>query len=658
MIRKSNGWLGSSIAAVFFTAAVVASPTAHAQNREKYDSVAARYKNEHAVYTNYIEKLNISQDEEGHLVAKSDVVMEKLFLTDLSATNYNIDYFTHGSFHELTDFNATAYIPVSNKGYKRVENSIFGEGGSSDRSELTDDRYIVAYYTGLRKNAITTTTYSEVYPNLYLLNGFGFRENIPILNATYQVTVPKFVKMNFALVGPDTNIVKRSVWEEGSNVVYTFTAKNVKAFKGYPRVPSGRYLVPIVFPAIVSFRPTGAKKDSVLAGNKDAFYHQQYKFIKGLNIKTGSDLNKKVDELTRNAYSDREKAANIYRWVQDNLHYFGFERGLEGFVPRQADTVFARKYGDCKDMASIISAMCRKAGLNAYFTWIGTNDIPYSHDEMLDPALYNHMICAVHIGEDWIFLDGTDKHLPFGDNRIDIQGKEALVAIDANHYEIVKVPVASESRSVITDNSTMRIMNNDIAGSVSQHYTGYPSWTMIHELDGVRRKDEKDKYVRNLTMRGSDKYLCNQYDVSENDNLDISLNTDYTIGDYVNYVGKQCIINMNATRRFAGLRVNDSNRNVPVYLDNKETIRESVVLEVPKGYKVAYVPKPAEGSIPGLWAYKIAYNVDNKAGKVTLTKEYQLNTTKIDPTKFEENNKLVDELKKQYRETVVLTAQK
>jgi hypothetical protein len=70
---------------------------------------------------------------------------------------------------------------------------------------------------------------------------------------------------------------------------------------------------------------------------------------------------------------------------------------------------------------------------------------------------------------------------------------------------------------------------------------------------------------------------------------------------------------------------------------------------------VTTVPKGAKGGVNGLWSYNISYAADKKAGTVTLTKELVVHTMKIEPAKFAEHNKAIDELKKQYKETVVLT---
>jgi hypothetical protein len=659
MVRKT---FKSLVAVLLCVPGVVMTNTADAQTsarRQKYEDIAARYKDEPAVYTNITERLTI-KDEEGELKATSDVVMEKLLISDLSLNTHNTEEFSYGDFFKLSNYDGKALVPNKSGDYKTIDAAGFGEGGNASYTFMDDIRIVQAYYSGLSKGSVTTTGYGLDYSHLTMLSGHGFQREIPVLNMTYEVVAPTTMKMGFLVKGIDTTMIRRSVETKDGNTFYRFTAQNIPAYKHYDHVPSASYYVTLVFPYVKSFRKTGASKDSVMLNNIDGLYKYEYAHIRGINLKTDSFLNKKVAELTRNAYSDKEKAQNIYKWVQDNMHYVAFECGMEGFVPRQADTVFKRKYGDCKDMASILTAMCRKAGLEAYFTWIGSNNKPYTHSDMPTAQLYDHMISTVKLGDEYVFMDGTDKFLPFGANRCDLQGKEACISIDAKNYKVVKVPEAGAAQNTVTDNMTMTISNDDVAGSVTQHYTGYEAWNMIHRLSDNKRKDEKDKLVRRITRRGSDKYLVPRYDLyaQEAGNMDVNISADYTLGDYVQNVGKQTIVNMNAKHTFTDMRVNDSGRNVPVYLDNKRTVRETVTLNVPDGYRVTYLPKGAQGSVDGLWSYKLSYKEDKAAKKVILTKEYALNTMMVKPEQFAANNKLADDLKKQYNQTVVLTAKK
>jgi hypothetical protein len=159
-------------------------------------------------------------------------------------------------------------------------------------------------------------------------------------------------------------------------------------------------------------------------------------------------------------------------------------------------------------------------------------------------------------------------------------------------------------------------------------------------------------------MRGNPNFVVSHYDInaSKSGNKDLNMSTNYTMKNYVQRVKKDVFMNMNVKTTFSENQVNDLNRKIPVYLEYKRIIKETVTLNVPKGHRVTYLPKPAKGGVDGLWSYNISYKADTKNNTVTLTKEYELKTMSIKPEQFAANNKLVDELNQQYKETVVLTA--
>jgi hypothetical protein len=607
-------------------------------DRDKFDEIAAKYKDDAAVYTNLSEQLVINV-EDGELTASSNITMEKLFISDLSLNTYNTDYFWFSLFHQPTNYKGTAFIP-SGKSYKVTEGA-FGSGAPGEYVFYDDNRVAQAYYSGLKKNTVTETKYSLMHTDVHMIPFFMFQdshESLPVVK------------------GEHTSWIKQSKEEKNGRVIYTFTAENIPAPKYFGNVPSGLYYIPHVIPYITSFRMTGAKKDSLLLSNTDNLYKYLYSYIQNINMKQDTSLINKVKEITQNDATAREKAAHIYNWVQKNIHYVGIEYGLEGFIPRLADTVYKRKYGDCKDMTSIIVTMCRKAGLDAYYTWIGTDLLPYFHDETPLNLCENHMIAAIKLGNEWLFLDGTHDELPLGRNRRDIQGKEAFISIDANTYKIVKIPEETSDNNMVVDSTLLTIGDYKINGTARIHYTGHQAWDLRRRIADHGPKDEKDKLIRNLIGRGSNKFIQTNYKISapENRDRDLSIKVDFTIDDYAQKVGREFFINMNLNKELEDRYIDTKDRTVAYYNRFREKKKEVVVLEIPKGYRVSYMPKEAKGAIDGLGGYKVSYKADGK--RIILTKEYEVTARAIDAKKFADNNKMVEDLKKIYKESVVLTA--
>jgi transglutaminase-like putative cysteine protease len=547
-------------------------------------------------------------------------------------------------------------LPEKHGEYRKVRCNSFAEVNPDKGNIFFDDnRAVLVLYSGIQKHAVTHTIYTLHHTDLHHLPQFLFQEELPVDKACYEVTVPKYVEMGFVLRGNDTDKVVRTVEEGKSTITYRFTVNNLKAMKEHDNVPSQLYYATQVIPYIKSYKMSESNKRVDMLANTDQLYKYMYKFVRNRNMKADTLLDATVAEITKNDVSATDKAKHIYQWVQKNLHYIAFEKGLEGFVPRDAAVVLKRKYGDCKDMTAVLVTMCQRAGLDAHYCWIGSRSRPYLWNETPVPQVADHMICALKHGGEWIFMDGTDPYIPFGQNTEMIQGKEALIAIDDNNYKIVTVPVTPLEKNVMVDSTLMTFAEKKITGTVKQYYKGYDAWTL-----GIMKKyakgDDWKKLIRAKTMRGSDKYQYSKDDVvtGQTAEKDATITTEFAVDDYVTKAGKQYFINMNLKRTFADNRIDTEGRNVPYYFDHKQKTTEVVVLELPKGYKVSYLPPTAEGGVDGLCRYKVWYKADKKT--VTLVKEYELTAMEASPKQFAANNKMVDDLKKLYKESVVLTA--
>jgi len=176
---------------------------------ESYDSIALRYSNENAVITNYTERLVIKFDA-GKLVATSYVTEEKLLISDVAAGMYKHDYVYHGSFNKLTDVQATASIPTKDGGYKKNRTYDFRDVHSErDYVFYDDSKELVISYAGLQKNALTETKYTVEHTDVHMLPTFYFQENMPIVKATFEISAPKYVNLNFVVKGEHTGWIKK-----------------------------------------------------------------------------------------------------------------------------------------------------------------------------------------------------------------------------------------------------------------------------------------------------------------------------------------------------------------------------------------------------------------------------------------------------------------
>lgn len=153
-----------------------------------------------------------------------------------------------------------------------------------------------------------------------------------------------------------------------------------------------------------------------------------------------ADLKQIAEKGTR-----EELAKACYRFVQTQIKYIDMENGINAIIPRQCEKVLKNGLGDCKDMATLLTALYRHFGFEAYSAISRTN----SKEDVLDfPSLglANHTICALRLSDQWYFLDATEDACLFGDPSIQTLGTEVfLVGFDGDPF--LKVDDHPRSRS-------------------------------------------------------------------------------------------------------------------------------------------------------------------------------------------------------------------
>ena len=122
-----------------------------------------------------------------------------------------------------------------------------------------------------------------------------------------------------------------------------------------------------------------------------------------------NDAERFTDRLLKGAGTDREKIRRIYDFL-NGLRYVTIPLGAAAFRPQSTGDVIRNRYGDCKDKASALVAMCARAGIRAERVLVRRGG---SIDPEFPSWQFNHMI--VYLPSLDLWLDATDGLTPFGD---------------------------------------------------------------------------------------------------------------------------------------------------------------------------------------------------------------------------------------------------
>ncbi|MDU8886221.1 DUF3857 domain-containing protein [Yeosuana sp. MJ-SS3] len=553
------------------------------------------------------------------------------------------------SFTTIEDINAYTYLPESNKSIKvdyietkrDFDNGVF----------YSDQESKIFTFPAVTKGAITNLTYKEVIKDPHFLGLFRFSTFVPTKNAQLSIEFPNNVSIGY--IDFHTEELKVDFKKETLTDIttYTWTANNTKGYQPEDDSESGLFYVPHIIVYIKGYEYNG-EQFSILNDVKD-LYKWYASLVDKIDLKELEKVYKITDDVTKSLTTKREKAEAIFNWVQDNINYVAFEDGLGGFIPRGAASVCTKRYGDCKDMANLLYEMLNHAGIEAYRTWIGTRDRPYTYSQVPTPMVDNHMITTAIIDGQTIFLDATDSYVPFGMPSAFIQTKEALLGIDKDTYKLITVPVQKPEQSVTDVSTIINIEDDMVKVSEKRFLTGYEKIDFI--TDYLYKKDTKteEEFLNTTLTLGNNK--TNYHNINkvnfDNKGKALELSYDLSIDNYTKKVANKLFINLNIDKVLSKSKIDIGQKRYDKKIDHTYSKNYITTLNIPEGFSATYIPETISYKNPN-YGYEITYS--QKDNVIIQKKTIYVNTLSVKKQDFESWNEFIKSLIKAYKKSIIL----
>ena len=513
-------------------------------------------------------------------------------------------------------------------------------------------RRIKCTYPALETGVITSLRYTKHITEPRLITPFYFNDQLPVLEGTFSVICDSTIDLGYHLYGASKKKVNFQKESIGGQIRYTWSANRLPAFTHEANAPSYSRVSPHIVVFIKSFR-VGQDRHRVSDDLSDLYdwYTQLINRI-GASEST-SAVDQVVAQLVAPLSNHREKVKTIFQWVQQNIKYVAFEDGMAGFIPRPAGDVLTKRYGDCKDMANLLKTMLHSAGIEGHLTWVGTRKKPYSYHDVPTTIADNHMICAVKEGDSYLFLDATSAHVPFGFPTSMIQGKEALVALDRNTYDLVEVPIVPRAENVHQDSVVIHLTPKGLLGSHHSTLEGYGNEEFMYK-EGIASSKKREDFLRtyfdiddnNVSIR----QINAEQNASQEGKLDVSFN--FELPHYGRRIGSQWYVNLNLHKDLPGELVNITTRQYAVENGFKYERRQKVLFPIPRGYALSHLPENQAITYED-FGFDIRYTVENDT--IVLEKTIYVDSLHQGREQFPDWNTMITGLMQAYQETLVLS---
>ncbi len=182
----------------------------------------------------------------------------------------------------------------------------------------------------------------------------------------------------------------------------TLELKNIKLIPGWVHAEKD----PVFHP--------GGNTEIYISTHKDwaeFFTNLGAEYEKILSVGLPKDMAALVKQADREK-TNADKINSLMEQVSKDFRYFGdWRRHNGGFVPRPIAEIAKSRYGDCKDLSTLLTAMLRSMKMDAQVALVRRGGNPYGREpdyKMPGMNYFNHAIVHVQDGEQEYWLDPTN----------------------------------------------------------------------------------------------------------------------------------------------------------------------------------------------------------------------------------------------------------
>ena len=345
------------------------------------------------------------------------------------------------------------------------------------------------------------------------------------------------------------------------------------------------------------------------------------------------DIAAKAAELTQGKTDFYDKAEAIGEFVQQHIRYFVVEMGVGGYQPHPAAEIFRGRYGDCKDKATLLSAMLSSVGIHSALMMVDSERGVVNPDA---PSIWgNHMIGAIEIpagyessklrsvvtaktGNRYLIFDPTWFETPFGQLEDNLQGGYGVL-IEGKDSQVIALPVLSPELNTVRRSATFQLdADGTLKGSVTEKRFGDLSEDTRYYFTHLDEKKQQE-YIDRIAGRDFASASITDLKAQNMEALNKDMTTSFKVSaaHFATNAGPLLMVRPRVLGSLAP-PVDHKKRKVGVDLEHTMLASDSFDIEIPAGYVVDELPDPVKVDM-GFASYESSTVVQGKTLHYTRT---------------------------------------
>lgn len=466
------------------------------------------------------------------------------------------------------------------------------------------------------------------------------QKDIPVLNATYRLIIhDPGIRYKTYPIGEIDEPVYSS--EKGKEE-WLWQIRNLvpRTLEDYMPPENGLQVA-------LLFAPVNFKLGESRGSNENwDEYARWYRSLTAGQYNLPQEAKVRVEELIAGAESDYEKVQRLYSFLQNYTRYVAVYLDIGGWQPHTAVETFVNKYGDCKDLTTLMIAMLKEAGINAYPALMLTRDEGVVRTDFPSNQ-FNHVLSFIPLEEDTVWLECTADYMAAGELPDDREGCDVLV-VKENGGEILRTSKSkapennweSRVRGRLTSGGTLMLSGTiNTRGNQARWLRGGLIYSDPHEKENWVRSGVIGRYMPKMTLEN---YTVEN--VEEDCHQPLILQFEGAVTNFAPASAQRLFVNPNILNQTSRSSVpDDEERKYPVFYDYAYLDIDSVEIELPFGYTIEGAPPPQDIQT-GFGHYQTDYSLENNVLK--YRRMYRLDENIIPPEQYETYRNFIREVSK------------
>ncbi len=461
--------------------------------------------------------------------------------------------------------------------------------------------------------------YSYKITSDFLANfpSWQFQRTIPVRHSEYWAMIPEiffFEKYMQGYVPVTSSDFRQTRYYSQLVTAHHYISKNVPAFKAEPYMTTEKDYISKINYALSHYQlPQQMVHEVMGSWDKLAEVLRSSEYF-GKAIRGSGFLKDDVEQLLAGITDPTLRAATLTNYIKKNFEW----DGDKDYTTSSLKKVFEKKKGSVGDLNILLGTMLDKAGFEVEMVLLSTRDHGFLRTSYPMERQFNYAIASVKIADKILFLDATEKYLPF-----DVLPTRCLngkgLKIGPTLFSWVDIVSKAKDKTYVSVNLSVN-ESGELKGKVDYAADGYGA----HEMRDEYFEKGEEKYKKDFLSGRQWNVEKAEFKDMEDLSKTAKVSYELSINEHAASSGDLIYLNPYITSRINENPFKLEKREYPVdfgsRLENTYTCR----ITLPEGFVVDELPKNVALALPQS-SGRFMYNISQIGNTLNFTSSFLIN---------------------------------